>query len=231
MNKFLIPFGPGISGTIPSYDVAEPLEVSGGYFRIPYFDAMSQQVLYRTLNFGTVYNTANGAYINQEFREVLWQTVKSDFQQLKLGDPARTVETSQTGGLLWWFAQGVGAVTIKITQQSTQVNEWFPQSNFGKWGWFAWGYGNNLMPVSWINQQETTFLYAYDDSGANGCSIYLFPGCVAKVTFLYRRDYPQIICNFHSSDFYYPGDNDGKLLYSPPVAVPPAPSILPQVVG
>ena len=82
------------------------------------------------------------------------------------------------------------AIVAITTPVPASVDQWWKPSNFGKYGWFAWGTINAKMPAVWINLIGNVILDNL--SYWNNFSYTFFPNVIGSVTTYGRIRLPAV---------------------------------------
>lgn len=200
---------------------------SAGYLPAPNFiaDAFSQytidlQIPYYNFSTGKQeYSETNLAFLFDEgvngvdgttntdlmFRlECIWQGVQAQWRAYNFRDESSGVTTPIYEGENSATETELSEVEIVIDTIGPAVNRWYMPSNFGKFGWFTWGYGYRFCPVTWINFKASRMLAP---KIYLGWSLYLEPGCSGHIT-TYRREQPPQMLYTGKYTGAYPADED-----------------------
>lgn len=187
--------------TLGLYDVADDVEVFSVDISVPYVDIVNNLFLREDRTYGYLTDQTQGTDCLGELLETVWQTVKSDPAWANSTDPTQQLGPyNLVPGLNWVPGDFVRSVQIEINTVGPAINEWFPQSNFAKFGYICTGYplgfpvgiGGGVAGLQWINFPNQLFITNPGDSlsySSVGVNVYLLPGCYGTIT-LNRAAFP-----------------------------------------
>lgn len=194
------------AGYLPApNDIADAFSQYTVTAHVPYWDIRNARAGTRDVTVGFLLDAGvNGIQgtTNTDFlvrMEYLWQTVVAQWRAYNLTDSSTSITTPLYEGENVGFDTEIAYAVILVSQVGPGVDRWYMPSDFGKYGWFAWGSGVRLCPVNWVNFRSCQFIAP---KPFNGWSVWLEPGCLGSITTFKREQPPQIKYDGKFEGFY-----------------------------